>query len=158
MAGDLNGDCTVNFFDFALFAESYVASQNDYLTLNDIADTWLGCGLLIPEDCPVAVPAASDANSPQNLMVPPMGWDDTQIILIWSKPVNYSQVTDYKVYQNGTALGLSDRFDTTRPKLYYIVTGLTPNTIYTFIMLQIMALQKILLQFNRRLMIVLPVV
>ena len=132
MTGDLNGDCTVNFFDFALLAESYVASQNDYLTLNDIADTWLECGFLIPEECFVATPATPDANSPQNLMVPPMGWDDTQIILIWSKPVDYSGVTDYRVYQNGTALGLSGRFDTTRPKLYYIVTGLIPNTTYTF--------------------------
>jgi exo-poly-alpha-galacturonosidase len=70
--------------------------------------------------------------SPQNLMVPPMAWDDTQIILIWSKPADYSQVTDYRVYQNGTALGLSGRFDTTRAKLYYIVTGLTANTTYNF--------------------------
>jgi exo-poly-alpha-galacturonosidase len=61
-----------------------------------------------------------------------MGWDDTQIILIWSKPVDYSQVTDYKVYRDGIALGLSGRFDTNRAKLYYIVTGLTPNTTYNF--------------------------
>jgi exo-poly-alpha-galacturonosidase len=70
--------------------------------------------------------------SPQNLMVPPMGWDDTQIILIWSKPVDYSLVTDYRVYKDGVALGLSGRFDTTRAKLYYIVTGLTANTTYNF--------------------------
>ena len=78
-----------------------------------------------------ATPSATPT-APQNLMVPPMAYDDTQIILIWSKPVNYSQVTDYNVYQNGTALGLSGRFDTTRPKLYYIVTGLTANTTYDF--------------------------
>ncbi len=66
------------------------------------------------------------------LMVPPVGWDDTRIILIWNKPADYSQVTDYRVYQNGTALGLSGRFDTTRAKLYYIVTGLTANTTYNF--------------------------
>ena len=133
MTGDLNYDCTVNFLDFAIMADNfYSGGAADFDALIEIADAWLGCGLLIPGDCPAATPAASDANSPQNLMVPPMGWDDTQIILIWNKPVNYSQVTDYRVYQNGTALGLSGRFDTTRAKLYYIVTGLTPNTIYTF--------------------------
>ncbi|OHB55780.1 MAG: hypothetical protein A2173_05805, partial [Planctomycetes bacterium RBG_13_44_8b] len=76
---------------------------------------------------PTATPAA-----PQNLMVPPMAYDDTSLILIWSKPVDYSGVTDYNVYQDGSPLGLSGRFDTTRPKLYYIVTGLTANTAYNF--------------------------
>jgi exo-poly-alpha-galacturonosidase len=70
--------------------------------------------------------------APQNLMVPPMAYDDNTIILIWSKPTDYSQVTDYRVYQNGVALGLSGRFDTSRAKLYYNVTGLTANTTYNF--------------------------
>ena len=78
-----------------------------------------------------ATPSATPT-APQNLMVPPMAYDDTQIILIWSKPVDYSQVTDYRVYQDGNALGLSGTFDTNRPKLYYIVTGLTANTTYDF--------------------------
>jgi exo-poly-alpha-galacturonosidase len=128
-AGDLNGDCEVDFFDFNIFADNYVGSQQNFVTFEALVDTWLQCGLLIPEDCFAAAP---NANSPQNLMVPPMGWDDTQVILIWSKPADYSQVTDYRVYQNGTALGLSGRFDITRAKLYYIVTGLTANTTYNF--------------------------
>ncbi|MGB8225954.1 MAG: glycoside hydrolase family 28 protein [Sedimentisphaerales bacterium] len=99
---DLDGDHRVNFNEFSAFADNWKLTY----TPN---------------------PAA-----PQNLMVPPMAYDDTTIILIWSKPVDYSQVTDYRVYQNGTALGLSGRFDTTRAKLYYNVTGLTANTTYNF--------------------------
>jgi exo-poly-alpha-galacturonosidase len=99
---DLDENCIVNFYEFSAFANNWLLKYTP------------------------------TATSPQNLMVPPMGWDDTQIILIWSKPVDYSQVTDYRVYQNGTALGLSGRFDTNRAKLYYIVTGLTPNTTYNF--------------------------
>ena len=99
---DLNGDYIVNFREFSVFANNW---QLNY------------------------TPTAA---SPQNLMVPPMGWDDTQVILIWSKPVDYSQVTDYRVYKNGVALGLSGRFDTTRAKLYYIVTGLSADTLYSF--------------------------
>jgi hypothetical protein len=49
--GDLNGDCQVNFSDFVVFAESYVGSQEDYIKLKDIADAWLGCGLIDSNDC-----------------------------------------------------------------------------------------------------------
>ena len=99
---DLDENCMLNFHEYSV-----------------LADNWM------KEYIP-------DSNSPQNLMVPPMAWDDTQIILIWSKPADYSKVTDYRVYQNGTALGLSGRFDTNRPKLFYIVTGLAANTTYNF--------------------------
>jgi exo-poly-alpha-galacturonosidase len=102
-ANDLDENCRINFYEFSEFANDW---RLEY--------------------------TPPTATSPQNLMVPPMGWDDTQIILIWSKPVDYSLVTDYRVYKNGIALGLSGRFDTTRAKLYYIVTGLTANTSYDF--------------------------
>jgi exo-poly-alpha-galacturonosidase len=132
MSGDLSGDCKVDFFDFVIMANDfYNGEATNFDALIEITDNWLECSLLIPEDCP-GVSAATITNSPQNLMVPPMGWDDTQIILIWSKPDDYSKVTDYRVYQDGIALGLSGRFDTNKPKLYYIVTGLTANTTYNF--------------------------
>jgi exo-poly-alpha-galacturonosidase len=115
--GDLNGDCWVDFSDYVLFAENFVASQDDYETFYDITDTWLDYAFLIPQDC--------DINSPQNLMVPPMAYDDTGLILIWSKPQDYSDVASYNVYQNGSLLG-----NTT--KLFYNVSGLTANTAYDF--------------------------
>jgi exo-poly-alpha-galacturonosidase len=99
---DLDGNCIVNFYEFSAFANNWLLKYTP------------------------------TATSPQNLMVPPMAYDDNTIILIWSKPVDYSQVTDYRVYRDGIALGLSGRFDTNRAKLYYIVTGLTPNTAYNF--------------------------
>ncbi|OHB58405.1 MAG: hypothetical protein A2173_08825, partial [Planctomycetes bacterium RBG_13_44_8b] len=115
--GDLNGDCWVNFPDYILFAENFVASQDDYETLYDITDNWLQYDFLIPQDC--------DPNSPQNLMVPPMAYDDTALILIWSKPQDYSDVASYNVYKDGSLLG-----NTT--KLFYNVSGLTANTAYDF--------------------------
>jgi len=50
-AGDLNGDCQVNFLDLAVFANSYAGWETGYLTLKDIADTWLDCGLANQGDC-----------------------------------------------------------------------------------------------------------
>ena len=59
------------------------------------------------------------------LMVPPMAYDDTRLILIWTKPADYSDVASYNVYKGGLPLG-----NTT--KLFYNVTGLTANTVYSF--------------------------
>ncbi|MGB8225794.1 MAG: hypothetical protein WCE45_02845 [Sedimentisphaerales bacterium] len=50
-AGDLNGDCQVDFSDFLLMADSYDGSTGSWLILKDIADTWLECGLTNPADC-----------------------------------------------------------------------------------------------------------
>ena len=50
-AGDLNGDCQVDFFDFAVLADSYVGSTENWLKLKDIADTWLACGLINQDNC-----------------------------------------------------------------------------------------------------------
>jgi hypothetical protein len=50
-AGDLNGDCQVDFLDFALMAESYIGNAEDWQTLSDIADTWLECGMDNPDNC-----------------------------------------------------------------------------------------------------------
>ncbi len=50
-AGDLNGDCYVDSFDFALMAESYVGDTEDFSLLKDIADTWLECGMANPNNC-----------------------------------------------------------------------------------------------------------
>lgn len=47
-AGDLNGDCMVDFSDFVLMADNYSGDIND---LKDIADTWLNCGLANQGDC-----------------------------------------------------------------------------------------------------------
>ncbi len=50
-AGDLTGDCMVNFFDLAALGDGYVGNTSDRLTLKDIADTWLACGFEDPADC-----------------------------------------------------------------------------------------------------------
>jgi len=42
---------------------------------------------------------------PQDLMVPPLGYDDSSITLIWSKPSDYSNVVSYNVYQEGSLVG-----------------------------------------------------
>jgi exo-poly-alpha-galacturonosidase len=68
---------------------------------------------------------ATAVSSPQTLMVPPMAYDDTGIVLIWSKPADYSNVASYNVYKGGTLLG-----NTT--KLFYNATGLTASTSFSF--------------------------
>ncbi len=50
-AGDLTGDCRVDFLDLARMAEGYVGNTEDYSLLKDIADTWLECGLINQSNC-----------------------------------------------------------------------------------------------------------
>ena len=72
---DLNHDCTVNFYEFSVFANNWMQ-----------------------KDTP-------NPASPQNLMVPPEAFNDSSITLIWSKPSNYSNVARYNVYKDGLLLG-----------------------------------------------------
>jgi uncharacterized delta-60 repeat protein len=52
MTGDLNYDCQVDFLDFAIMANDfYTAGKTDFGALAEIADNWLNCSLLIPDDC-----------------------------------------------------------------------------------------------------------
>jgi len=53
----------------------------------------------------VNVVKTASVASPQKLMVPPMGYDDSSITLIWSKPSDYSNVVSYNVYQEGSLVG-----------------------------------------------------
>ena len=94
-ANDLDENCIINFYEFSVFANNWMLEYT-------------------PTD-----------TSPQNLMVPPMAYDDTGIILIWSKPSDYSNVASYNVYKDGLLLG-----NTT--KLFYNVTGLSADTLYLF--------------------------
>ena len=102
---------------------------------------------------------ADSANSPAmpsrvpgGLAVLSQSVDDTGLTLVWSKPAQYSGISDYNVYENGVKIGdanhngmapaqkYSDRFysdaaNSTAVKTSehnYIVTGLSPSTTYTF--------------------------
>lgn len=50
-AGDLNGDCEVNFLDIVALGSIYTNSQANRITLKNIADTWLTCGYNNQSDC-----------------------------------------------------------------------------------------------------------
>ncbi len=63
--------------------------------------------------------------SPQKLMVPPAAFDDSSIVLIWSKPSDYSNVGGYNVYKNGVLVANTKN-------LFYNVTGLDANSAYSF--------------------------
>ena len=63
--------------------------------------------------------------SPQKLMVPPAGYDDSGIILIWNKPSDYSNVVSFNVYKNGSLAANTKN-------LFYNVTGLDANSSYSF--------------------------
>jgi exo-poly-alpha-galacturonosidase len=137
----LSGLIIVLLFYFAsgLFASDNIADMNDLAVLcefwlvNDCNQT---AGVDLNGDCKVNFLEFSvladnwmqeypSVASPQNLMVPPMAYDDSSIILIWSKPAVYSNIAGYNVYKNGLLLG-----NTT--KLFYNVTGLTAATSYSF--------------------------
>jgi hypothetical protein len=49
--GDLNGDYKVNFFDYAIFANSFNGTTDNWLVLKNIADTWLLCNLANQDTC-----------------------------------------------------------------------------------------------------------
>ncbi|MGA2916834.1 MAG: glycoside hydrolase family 28 protein [Sedimentisphaerales bacterium] len=61
---------------------------------------------------------------PQNLMVPPMAYDDSGITAIWSKPADYSTVVSYNVYVNGSLAGNTKN-------LFYNITELEANCPYS---------------------------
>jgi len=98
--------------------------------------TWLGCTALAKQD---QNSTSSDVNAsdktdvvkiapiapPQTLMVPPMAYDDSSIILIWSKPSDYSNAASYNVYKNGALAGNTKN-------LFYEVSGLDANSSYSF--------------------------
>ena len=63
---------------------------------------------------------------PQNLMVPPLGYDDSTITLIWSKPSDYSNVVSYNVYQEGSLVG------NTKNLFYTSAEWMEPGLPYTF--------------------------
>lgn len=72
---------------------------------------WIGCNSSQAQgeksaSCDVNESGKKAAISPpQNLMVPPLAYDDSSITLIWSKPCNYSNVVSYNVYQEGSLVG-----------------------------------------------------
>jgi exo-poly-alpha-galacturonosidase len=89
---------------------------------------WFGCTAFQKEnDSNTArkhLVKAAPLLAPQKLMVPPMAYDDSSITVIWSKPLEYSNVVSYNVYQNGSMVGNTK-------KLFYNITGLEPDSPYS---------------------------
>ena len=91
---------------------------------------------------------------PTKLQVPTLAYDDQQIILVWEKPADHADITDYHVYANGKLLGGSnanngqvspakpyiDRFYQQDTRNFhhriaihsYTAQGLAPDTEYRF--------------------------
>ncbi|MDO6387543.1 glycoside hydrolase family 28 protein [Uliginosibacterium sp. 31-12] len=100
--------------------------------------------------------AVSSGASGENLslQVPPLAYDDSSLTLVWKKPADYSALADFNVYMNGSKLGSAAANNTLNsPAKPYIdqfyaadtagfhvkvlfhnfkVTGLAPDTAYTF--------------------------
>ncbi len=75
---------------------------------------------------------AANLLPPQNLKVPALAYDDTKITLTWEKPADYTAITGYTIYRNGQSVASVTTWNQTQRQLFYTVTGLTPNTSYTF--------------------------
>jgi exo-poly-alpha-galacturonosidase len=93
---------------------------------------WFGCSAFQQQD-QNSTPSDSNAPGkiasvavPQKLMVSPMAFNDSSIIVIWNKPSDYSNVVSYNVYQNGSLAGNTKN-------LFYNITGLEANSPYSLI-------------------------
>lgn len=78
---------------------------------------WLSCTAC-------QIQAAAPVSPPQNVMVPPLAYDDSSITVIWSKPSDYSNVASYNIYKEGSLAGNTKN-------LFYNLTGLEPDTPYS---------------------------
>jgi exo-poly-alpha-galacturonosidase len=95
---------------------------------------WFGCAACQTQAQSATAPDSSVAKTtvfkiapiapPQNVMVPPMAYDDSSITVIWGKPSDYSNVVSYNVYQNNSLAGNTKN-------LFYNITGLEPNSPYS---------------------------
>ncbi|CAK5078997.1 unnamed protein product [Meloidogyne enterolobii] len=96
----------------------------------------------------------TNSNIPQQLCVPPLAYDQKSVWLTWNKPDNYENIADFNVYMGGKKIGSAkansavntlsgpyiqnfykndlNNFHTKILFTTYLVTGLNPNTIYTF--------------------------
>jgi exo-poly-alpha-galacturonosidase len=78
-----------------------------------------------PPDANTSKPIDAEYTPPQNLMVPPMAYDDSGVIIIWNKPSDYSNVVSYNVYKNNSLAANTKN-------LFYSFTGLDANSSCTF--------------------------
>lgn len=96
--------------------------------------------------------AATYVLAPQDLSVPILAYDDNSITLAWHKPENYNNIKNYNIYMNGKLVGNSNDNKNSKAKPFidnfykdssnksavnismhnYVVSGLNPNTSYTF--------------------------
>ena len=79
--------------------------------------------------------AQAAVNPPINVVVPPLAFEDTHIMVSWQKPTTATGIVGYNVYVNGTKKGsvstITWASGLTNNQLYYDITGLTANTSYT---------------------------
>ncbi|WP_242949893.1 glycosyl hydrolase family 28 protein [Clostridium saccharobutylicum] len=102
----------------------------------------------------IAASAVADSTTTSNtLQVSVIAHDNNTISLAWQKPANYSNITDYKVYMNGSLIGSANDNNNSQAKKFidnfykdssnssavkinmhnYVATGLTSNTSYNFV-------------------------
>lgn len=64
--------------------------------------------------------------APTELRMAPASNTDSTVVLVWEKPLFYSNIVKYNIYEpDGSLVGSTD-------KTYYKVLGLTPETSYSF--------------------------
>lgn len=83
----------------------------------------------------ISATAQAAVNPPINVVVPPLAFEDTHIMVSWQKPTTATGIVGYNVYVNGTKKGsvstITWASGMTNSQLYYDATGLTANTSYT---------------------------
>jgi exo-poly-alpha-galacturonosidase len=96
---------------------------------------------------------AGSTTTSNSLVVSTIAHDSNSITLAWQKPANYSNIVDYNIYMNGNRIGDANNNIASKAKPFmdkfyndpsnssavktsmhnYIVTDLSPNTSYSFV-------------------------
>lgn len=85
--------------------------------------------------CTPTVTGSDSAAAPQKLVVPPLAFEGTHVTVVWEKPLT-GKAASYNIYVDGETIGSVSKIvyplGDSNQQLFHDVTGLTPDTCYTF--------------------------
>lgn len=110
----------------------------------------------------------ASATTSNNIVSSIVAYDSNSISVVWQKPNNYSNITDYYVYMNGKLIGTANKNNKSQAKKFiekfyndssnnsavkinmhnYVATNLIPKTSYSFVIKGVDSNGKVLAQSN----------
>lgn len=97
-----------------------------------------------------AVPPVDRSTAPQNVRIPTLAYDAHSVVLVWNKPEQYINISDYNVYMNGKPLGGAkanhDTYSPAKPYIDSFYQNRDPNQWHTKISLHNFTVQNLMPQ------------